>query len=400
MKFTIESYDNDKHREPVILLWKEVFGYETEHNVPELVIDKKLAHGDDLFFVAVNNRSVFGTIMAGYDGHRGWIYSLAVSPAVRKQRVGSRLLEFAEQKLTDLGCLKINLQILSSNEGVQKFYISNGYQTEERISMGKRLPQHINLKARGAKMKYVEIETHEGIATILLARGKVNALNETVIEELNNGFKSLESDPDVKAIVITGTGKFFSFGFDIPEFLSFSREAFTDYLFKFTDLYTTMFLYPKPIVAALNGHTIAGGCMLALACDHRVMVSGKGKISLNEIAFGSSVFAGSTEMLRFWIGSAQATRVLYSGHMYSAEEAMTIGLVHEVATEGSLMDQAKKAASDLASKHAPAFASIKALLRKPIAADMMKREKESIQAFVEIWYSEETWENLKKIKIY
>jgi enoyl-CoA hydratase/carnithine racemase len=221
-----------------------------------------------------------------------------------------------------------------------------------------------------------------------------------VIDEITKSFKLLKFDQDLKAIIITGNGKFFSFGFDIPEFLSFTKEEFTNYLIKFTDLYTYMFLYPKPVVAALNGHTIAGGCMLALACDHRVMVSGNGKISLNEIAFGSSVFAGSTEMLRFWIGSANATRVLYSGHMYSAEEAMGLGLVQEVVTEGNLVVQAKKIASDLSSKHSPAFASIKSLLRKPVAEDMVKREKESIKEFVEIWYSEETWANLKEIKIY
>jgi enoyl-CoA hydratase len=92
---------------------------------------------------------------------------------------------------------------------------------------------------------------------------------------------ALEVDPVLRALVLTGRGKFFSFGFDIPEFLPFTKEQFTNYLINFSDFYTYLFLYPKPIVAALNGHAIAGGCMLALACDHRVMTAGKGKISLN-----------------------------------------------------------------------------------------------------------------------
>lgn len=249
-------------------------------------------------------------------------------------------------------------------------------------------------------MNFVEVETSEGIATVVLNRGKVNALNGMVVEELKDRLNALEADRDSKAIVLTGRGKFFSFGFDIPEFLSFTKEAFTNYLIHFTNLYTYLFLYPKPVVAALNGHTIAGGCMLALACDHRVMVAGKGKISLNEIAFGSSVFAGSTEMLRFWIGSANAARVLYSGDMYSAEDALRLGLVQEVLTEDNLMAQARRIASDLASKHSPAFASIKSLLRKPIAEDMMARERASIREFVDIWYSEPTWANLQEIKVY
>jgi len=228
----------------------------------------------------------------------------------------------------------------------------------------------------------------------------VNALNGIVVDELRERLKVLEVGQDVKALVLTGYGNFFSFGFDIPEFLSFTKAEFTNFLANFTDLYTYLFLYPKPVVAALNGHTIAGGCMLALACDSRLMAAGKGKISLNEIDFGSSVFAGSTAMLRFWIGSASATKVLYSGAMYSAEEAMSLGLVQEVLTEDQLMFQARRIASDLASKHSPAFASIKSLLRKPIAEEMMQRERASIREFVDIWYSEPTWANLQNIKIY
>jgi enoyl-CoA hydratase/carnithine racemase len=130
------------------------------------------------------------------------------------------------------------------------------------------------------------------------------------------------------------------------------------------------------------------------------MVSGKAKIALNEISFGSSVFAGSTEMLRFWVGGANATTVLLSGAMYAAEEAKSLGLVQEVATEGTLIDIARKVASDFASKYAPAFSSIKSLLRKSIAKEMRNHESVAINDFVDIWYSESTWANLKEIKIH
>lgn len=249
-------------------------------------------------------------------------------------------------------------------------------------------------------MDFIESQRSGGIATLTLRRGKVNALNGAVINQLRGTLKTLECDPEVKAIVLTGAGKFFSFGFDIPEFLSFTKEQFTEYLTSFTELYTYIFLYPKPIVAALNGHTIAAGCMLALACDYRVMVSGKAKIALNEISFGSSVFAGSTEMLRFWVGGANATAVLLSGAMYAAEEAKSLGLVQEVTTDGKLMDMAGKVASDFASKYQAAFFSIKSLLRKGIGKDMRDQERDAIKEFVDIWYSESTWANLKNITIY
>jgi Delta3-Delta2-enoyl-CoA isomerase len=249
-------------------------------------------------------------------------------------------------------------------------------------------------------MDFVELQKDHGIATLMLRRGSVNALNGTLIDQLKALLKELENDQQVKSVILTGSGKFFSFGFDIPEFLSFTKEQFTEFLTNFTDLYAYLFLYPKPVVAALNGHTIAGGCMLALACDHRVMVSEKAKISLNEIGFGSSVFAGSTEMLRFWVGGRNATTILYSGAMYVAEEAQRLGLVHEVVTADVLTIAARKAASDLASKHSPAFASIKSLLRKSVAEEVLRRERDSILEFTDIWYSEATRANLQNIKIY
>ncbi len=249
-------------------------------------------------------------------------------------------------------------------------------------------------------MSLIKKDLQDGVATLTISRGKVNALVGDLVQELRRNFQALETDPAARAVVLTGEGKFFSFGFDIPELFPYSRDAFLDYLVDFTDLYSYLFLFPKPVVAALNGHAIAGGCMLALACDRRVMTSGKAKISLNEIGFGSSVFAGSTEMLRFCLGSRQATEVLYSGAMYSAEEARALGLVDDVVAEEELLGTARRTAGEMGQKYGPAFASLKRLLRGPVAEEMKRREKESLLEFVEIWYSETTRANLKTIKIY
>jgi len=141
MDFKITAFDNDRHRGQVIALWDEAFGYEAAHNAPDIVIDKKIAVNDGLFFVAVAGGAVIGTVMAGYDGHRGWIYAVAVAAAHRQQGLGSNLLSFVEERLSEKGCLKINLQIMEGNEPVEAFYRANGYNTEKRISMGKRLVQ-------------------------------------------------------------------------------------------------------------------------------------------------------------------------------------------------------------------------------------------------------------------
>ncbi|EKN44036.1 MULTISPECIES: GNAT family acetyltransferase [Pseudomonas syringae group] len=134
------EYSNDQHRQAVIDLWTTVFNDDAPHNRPDLSIDMKLAAQDRLFFVVIVEGRLAGTLLAGYDGHRGWLYSVAVDPAQRGRGLGTALIRHAEQALIELGCLKINLQIRTSNEGVQAFYESLGYVQEPLISMGKRIP--------------------------------------------------------------------------------------------------------------------------------------------------------------------------------------------------------------------------------------------------------------------
>jgi enoyl-CoA hydratase/carnithine racemase len=248
-------------------------------------------------------------------------------------------------------------------------------------------------------MSSFTLSKEDGIATVVLARGKVNALNETMVADLSNCFKRLESDDAVRAVIFTGHGKFFSFGFDIPEFLGYSKSDFERYLLSFTDLYTYLFLFPKPVIAALNGHAIAGGCMLSTACDARIMASGKARISLNEITFGATVFAGSVELLKCCVGHRNAELILHSGAMYSAEEAKQLGLVDQVCSPEELPGVALTVAREFAQKDSRAFKSLKSLLRRPIADRIAEKEKESIRAFVELWYSERTWKNLQAIQI-
>jgi hypothetical protein len=128
-----------KDEAAVIALWKSVFGYSAPHNDPATVIRQKLAVDPELFVVAVKSNEIAGTIIGGYDGHRGWIYSLAVDPRHRREGIGSSLVRHVERSLAARGCLKVNLQIFVSNAEVVRFYEGLGFRVEERISMGKLL---------------------------------------------------------------------------------------------------------------------------------------------------------------------------------------------------------------------------------------------------------------------
>jgi len=144
----IVIYQDAVHRPDTVVLWKTVFGYDTAHNEPNLAVERKLAVDDGLFWVALDGDKVVGSIMAGYDGHRGWLYSLAVSPEHRGRGLGARLVKTAEQALSDRGCVKINLQIIESNAPVKAFYETLGYSVEPRVSMGKRLVEGGSLPPR------------------------------------------------------------------------------------------------------------------------------------------------------------------------------------------------------------------------------------------------------------
>jgi len=128
-----------KDKDSVVALWKDIFNPQKPHNDPELVINMKVGSNDGLFFVACENKKIIGTIMAGFDGHRGWIYSLAVSQKYRRKGIGTKLVNKALNELINLGCVKVNLQINGNNQSVVDFYKKVGFSIEDRISMGMRL---------------------------------------------------------------------------------------------------------------------------------------------------------------------------------------------------------------------------------------------------------------------
>jgi len=132
---TFEEPDEDD----VVALWNRGNSRPSAWNDPRESIRRKLAVDGDLFLVAQRAGKVVGTAMAGYDGHRGWIYSVAVTPECRRGGIARQLLIEAERRLRDRGCPKINLQVLPDNDAAVALYRSLGFRIEDRISMGKPL---------------------------------------------------------------------------------------------------------------------------------------------------------------------------------------------------------------------------------------------------------------------
>jgi ribosomal protein S18 acetylase RimI-like enzyme len=137
-----EASDTDA----VVALWQEAFPEYRDvtrpQRNPHLSIANKMATQPELFFVAELDGPVVGTVMSGYDGHRGWMYSLAVDTAYRRLGIGKQLVAHAEAALTARGCPKVNLQVLSAKQEIREFYEALGYRADAVISLGKRLGKY------------------------------------------------------------------------------------------------------------------------------------------------------------------------------------------------------------------------------------------------------------------
>ena len=135
---TISEYRNE-HFAGVEALWREAFPDDAPWNKASIAIAEKIRFQPDLLLVALEGLLVVGSVMAGYEGHRGWISRIAVLRAHRHKRIGRALLLEAEKRLAALGCIKINLQVVETNSAVVRFYEEAGYEIEPRVSMSKRL---------------------------------------------------------------------------------------------------------------------------------------------------------------------------------------------------------------------------------------------------------------------
>jgi len=131
---TIRPYQ-DKDRNDLIKLWNSIFPDPAPHNEPSIALEAKLAV-DELIFVAEHEGTLIGMCIAGYDGIRGWLYTVGVSPEARHQGIGTALIKYSVDALKGLGCTKVNLQIRAGNTEVTAFYASLGFEVEERVSMG------------------------------------------------------------------------------------------------------------------------------------------------------------------------------------------------------------------------------------------------------------------------
>jgi 3,2-trans-enoyl-CoA isomerase len=246
-------------------------------------------------------------------------------------------------------------------------------------------------------MNTIQVTVKDRLAIITLNRGKSNALNREMVTELTDMLKNIEDDTAIGGAIITGRESFFSAGLDLIELYHYNEEEAKSFWNLFLNFVAKITAFKKPLVCAINGHSPAGGCVIALACDARVMAEGKYIIGLNEVPVGIIVPNSIFNLYSFWIGKANATRSLLEGKLFNPEEALTIGLVDEVVNHDSILTAAERKARKYMAFESNTWQQSKLNIRRDLIANTSADQSVDLAAMLKQWWSPATRTILKTI---
>lgn len=223
--------------------------------------------------------------------------------------------------------------------------------------------------------------THRGpVAVLQMTHGKANAMDIEFCRELTAQVHAC-AQSTAGALVITGQGKMFSAGVDLPRLIAGGAAYAREFLPAMNHAFETLFAFTKPLVAAVNGHAIAGGCILACCADYRIMAREPGRIGVPELLVGVPFPVVPLEIVRFATPPQHVQALIYRGLTLAADEALRYGLVDAVADPDRALDEAVAVAEGLAAVPFEAFHLTKRLLRERVIRQM--REGGVIDAVVQ-----------------
>jgi len=230
----------------------------------------------------------------------------------------------------------------------------------------------------------IKSEIADGVEILTLAHGKANTLDIEFCNALAIRFSELRN-ADAKAVVLTGQGKIFSAGVDLKRLSAGGADYVREFLPALHRLYEAVFFHPKPVVAAVNGHAIAGGCVLACCADRRIMARDVGRIGITEILVGVPFPALAFEIVRCVVPPRYLPEFALSGATYATDEALRRGWVDELAGTEDLLEDAVAVAKELSLLSPAAFAQTKMQIRQPVTERLQESGTATDKAVTEIW---------------
>jgi len=226
-----------------------------------------------------------------------------------------------------------------------------------------------------------------------LEHGRANALDIDLMSDLTRALNDVRAG-GTRAVVLTGTGSIFSAGVDLHRVVSGGAEYTSKFVPALAEFFLDLFEYPLPLVAAINGHAIAGGCLIGCACDYRLMAASTGTIGVPELLVGVRFPAVAIEILRSVVPPHEVQVLALTGRTCLPDEAARRGLVHEVVPGGELLQHAMRIAQRFAAIPSDVFAATKLALHAD-ALDRLRRDR-SLEEVSREWAREETHARIRQ----
>jgi enoyl-CoA hydratase/carnithine racemase len=246
-------------------------------------------------------------------------------------------------------------------------------------------------------MGLLQIEYDGEVAILKLNRGVTNAINLELVTELSDAVEEVRRSRDVRALVLTSSNdKFFSIGFDVPQLYNLNRRDFEKFYYSFSQLCLNLYTLPKPTIAAITGHAIAGGYILALCCDYRFIGEGRKLIGLNEIKLGLPLPLLAYCILRQLVGDRNASEIVYTGEFYTPIDALEMRMVDQVLPPTEVLSKSIEKVRELAKLPDKAFEAIKRNHVKTIEKEFLENFEDDMNTFVDFWFSDEAQKLLKE----
>jgi enoyl-CoA hydratase/carnithine racemase len=239
--------------------------------------------------------------------------------------------------------------------------------------------------------------TKDNLVIITLDRGRSNPINAEMVAELTAFITDAEDDDQVHGVIIAGKENFFSAGLDLMELYGYDEQQSRDFFTAFLNLQTVLIGFKKPLVAAISGHSPAGGCVLAMCCDYRLMATGKFVIGLNEIPVGIIVPEVIFSLYAFWMGKRKAYQYLLEGKLLTVGEALNDGLIDEAVDAADLMAAAEMRILTYMKFNAVTWSQSKLNLRKELIAQTGADQSETLTMMLKQWWSPATRRTLEAI---
>jgi len=245
-------------------------------------------------------------------------------------------------------------------------------------------------------MNTIQITYKEQYAILQLKRGKVNAINHEMVREIRSAVANFRTNKTVKGVIITGIPNFFSAGLDVIELYSYDKSQITEFFADFGGMFLDLVTFEKPLISAITGYSPAGGCVIAIATDYRIMATGeKFTIGLNEVAVNIQISKNLTDAYAYWIGTGKANEFILTGKLLKVDEALQVGLINEAVALEDVLPRAEAQMKKYLMADEEIFINTKKKLREDWFNKLEMNPQKDLAQAAELWWKPEIRAKMK-----